>query len=123
MQAPSATIEQYRVRQERTQITNREIQALWGGMGSNWEASWRHLGPQIVGLLAFAQYQAAMSAVDYVPAVLDETGQDLDDSFDVVPEAFAGLASDGRPLDSLAYQAVPEVRLRDDASALVEVGA
>jgi hypothetical protein len=65
------------------------------------DGSWARVAPQMVAYTAGAQLAAARTAADYVPAVLAETGQRDDPDARVRPEAFAGTAYDGRPLDTL----------------------
>lgn len=56
--------------------------------------------------MSAAQNQAAEGATAYVDAVLRAQGFDSEPEADVVAAALAGVASDGRPLPSLLYQAV-----------------
>jgi len=78
----------------------------WLRMGSEFDASWARIGPRITLLTASAQLGAARNGAAYVPRVLAELGQSVDPLAEVDPRAFAGIASDGRPLDSLLYGGV-----------------
>ncbi len=64
-------------------------------------ASWRLLLPQLLVVLVGAQQAAAPAADAYTDEVLGEQGVDFDPVGRVDATAFAGLASDGRDLDSL----------------------
>jgi len=76
---------------------------LWRGMRpADFDGSWqRSVGPQMVAFTAGAQLAAATAATQYVPAVLAETDQPDEPLAAVRPQAFAGVASDGRDLGSL----------------------
>jgi len=56
---------------------------------------------RLLPVVTAAQLAAAASATTYVAAALVEQGIDAQPVGRVVPEAFAGVASDGRPLSSL----------------------
>lgn len=83
-------------------LTRRE----WALMGTEFNASWSRVGPRITLLAASAQLGAARAGAASVPLILAELGQSVDPMAEVDPQAFAGIASDGRPLDSLLYGAV-----------------
>lgn len=75
---------------------------LWGGMRPDaFDASWQQVGPQLVAFTAGAQLAAAQAGSEYVPTVLAE--QNLPDAPEarVRPQAFSGVASDGRSLAGL----------------------
>lgn len=75
-------------------------------MGSEFDASWAKVGPRITLLTASGQLGAAKNGAASVPAILAELGQSVDPLGEVNLAAFAGIASDGRALDSLLYGAV-----------------
>lgn len=79
-------------------------------MGTEFDASWVKIGPRITLLTASAQLGAARNGVASVPAILAELGQSVDPMGEVNPAAFAGIASDGRPLDSLLLGGVIEAK-------------
>lgn len=64
-------------------------------------ASWRHVGSRLVAVLAAGQAAAAAEASDYIDQAVRAQGVDPDPQGRVEPEAFAGWAADGRPLDTL----------------------
>jgi hypothetical protein len=63
--------------------------------------SWRRVGPRLAALLAAGQSAAAADGADYVDQAVRAQGVDPDPQGRVVPEALAGWAADGRPLDTL----------------------
>lgn len=73
---------------------------------ADFDTSWRRVGPRLTALVAAAQLAAARSGSEYVPRVLAETGQNAAAAGEVQPRRLAGVASDGRPLDSLLYGSV-----------------
>lgn len=83
-------------------LTRRE----WARMGTEFDASWAKVGPRIALLTASAQLGAARNGAASVPAILAELGQSVSPLAEVDPRAFAGVASDGRPLESLLQEAV-----------------
>jgi hypothetical protein len=87
----------------RTRLTANEVQRLWGqldraDLSGSWNAS---VGPRIVRAITAGQLSSANAADDYVDEVVGAEGADSDRVGRVRPEAFAGLAADGRSLDSL----------------------
>ena len=92
-----------RAQARRTRLTVNEVQRLWGqldprDLSGSWAAS---VGPRIVRAMTAGQLASAAAADGYVDAVVDAEGADPDRVGRVRPEAFAGAAADGRPLDSL----------------------
>jgi hypothetical protein len=67
----------------------------------SWQAG---VGPSIVETVARAQLSAAAAAPDYLRDLAE--AQNIMPALEVVPEAFSGIASDGRPLESLMYQPI-----------------
>lgn len=63
--------------------------------------SWRALLPEVLVVLAAAQQQTAARADEYVEDVLAAQGIQVRRLGEVVARALSGVASDGRPLDSL----------------------
>lgn len=79
-------------------------------MGTDFDASWVNVGPRVTLLTASAQLGAARNGAASVPAILAELGQSVDPMGEVNPRGFAGVASDGRPLDSLLLGGVIEAK-------------
>jgi hypothetical protein len=62
--------------------------------------------PSLVTVTSAAQLAAATAGTNYVPTVLAEQGIDIAAEVTVRPQAFAGVASDGRDLSTLLEGAV-----------------
>jgi hypothetical protein len=85
--------------------TSLELRRLWRLVDrGNIAASWGGLLPQALAVLGTSQATAAASAGIYVDDVLEASGVAAEAAGRVVPGAFAGIASDGRPLASLLLQ-------------------
>jgi hypothetical protein len=79
------------------------ILAAWSEMNpADWYGSWwtRGIGERIYALLSIAQESAASEATSFVSTSLDLIGAPGDVPV-IIPHAFAGIASDGRNLESL----------------------
>ncbi|NUS29808.1 MAG: hypothetical protein HOV92_37095 [Streptomyces sp.] len=73
----------------------------WGLLDANdLRASWSSVGPRLVTVLTASQLAAASGANEYVDSVAAAEGADAADAV-VNPVAFAGVAADGRSLDTL----------------------
>lgn len=96
----------------------------WERIGSDFEAGWARVGPRLTLLVTAAQLGAARDGAAYVPAALAEVGQSVPADAAVRAEAFAGVASDGRPLASLLYGAVVHARTApvDSLGARLDAG-
>jgi hypothetical protein len=100
--APQATADLYTTLQRYQLLLLAAGRRLWRGMlPADFDGSWQRIAPQLVTFTAGAQLASARSAVAYVPAVLEETGQPDRPEAAVRPQAFAGVASDGRSLVGL----------------------
>ena len=91
------------------------IRGLWRQLdptGRDWEQQYAEdLGPKIYALVLAAQVAATREADRYVPAVLAELGILLAPDLPQVPAtAFAGLAGDGRPAETLLAGTVGRAR-------------
>lgn len=83
------------------------LRRTWSRMGDDFDASWSTLGPRLLLTLDQAQSRVAAGAVEYIPAVLSDTGQRVgfpEYGFD--PDSLVGVSGDGLTTDTLAYQAV-----------------
>lgn len=107
---PDAVVAHYRAQQRLTVATLALVRREWARMGDDFDVSWRAVGPRLMTLVAAAQLGAAKNGAAYVPRALAETGQSADAEGDVVPGALSGVASDGRPLESLLYGSVVKAK-------------
>lgn len=107
MAPPRATSDFYGILQQYQLMLLTAGRRLWQGMApSALDASWQQIGPQLVAFTAGAQLAAAQAANAYVPAVLAEQGIPDAPLVRVLPQAFSGVASDGRSLAGLLDGAV-----------------
>lgn len=84
--------------------TSAAVQA-WARISSNDIAgSWAQQVPRLTSVVTTAQRVAATGAGEYVTEALAEQGVRRAADAEVLAEAFAGAASDGRPLGSLLAQ-------------------
>jgi hypothetical protein len=87
--------------------TAQRIGSLWRQVDpGNISASWLSKLSRAVGLLSAAQLLVSADADGYVDDVMAAQGIDAGAAGVLVPEGFAGVASDGRDLGTLLYQPV-----------------
>lgn len=80
---------------------------LWGRMGSEFDASYSALEPQLLAVAEAAQARVVEGALGFIPAVLEDTGQPVPDPVATVRgSALVGSAGDGRDVRSLLQGAV-----------------
>lgn len=107
MPAPDAAVRFRNDSQRLTAATLIAARSTWQRLDpQNLDASWIRFAPRMLLLVAAAQQRAARQAVAYVPAVLDEQGIDAPPAGEVRIAPLVGVASDGRPLDSLLYEPI-----------------
>lgn len=84
-----------------------EVARLWATVDrAAIAASWLSTVPAALTVLASAQAIAAASAGPYLDDLLDDYGLPTGSAGRVRVDAFAGVASDGRPLQTLLYEPV-----------------
>ncbi len=115
---PRAVSDHYRAQQRLIVATLGLTRREWSAMDlDNLDASWAKVAPRINLLTASAQLGAATNGAGYVGAVLEGYGEDIDPLGSVNPRAFAGVASDGRPLGSLLDGAVVRAKATNSLEA------
>lgn len=114
---PAAAAEHYRAQQRLTVAAIAAARRAWARMDADFDSSWLRVVDTLITVTASAQLGAARSGIAYVPAVLAETGQRDDPAGAVRAEAFAGLASDGRGLETLLYGSVTTAKQAVGAGA------
>lgn len=79
------------------------VRRQWNRMGDDFDRSWLTIAPTIMAIIGTAQQRTAELAVDYIPAVLEETGQTRAIETDEVPvtAAFAGVTGSGLPIEAV----------------------
>ncbi|MFJ2007402.1 VG15 protein [Streptomyces chartreusis] len=109
----SIALAQYRRQQLLVRQATARVQALWQRIDrGDISGSWEQLSPLLVAAVTDAQTQAAGLADSYLDDILAAEGADPAAAGRIVPSAFAGIASDGRPLLSLLYQPVIDWKVR-----------
>lgn len=106
MATPQSAADHYRSRQALTAATLAAMRQGWRAMTPDFDTSWARVLPRLMMVLSAGQLNAARRGARYVPDVLDEQGIDAPAEGEFVPESLVGVASDGRPLDSLLYTSV-----------------
>lgn len=94
------------------------VRREWDKMGEEFDASWALIAPRITRLTAAAQLGAARLGVAYISEALAQQRQRPSVEASVNPLALSGVASDGRPLDTLLYGAVSRARKIEAASTI-----
>jgi hypothetical protein len=120
---PSAAERQYLHQLRIASKTSRDAARLWRSIDrSDLSDSWSNgLAKRVLAVLAAGQFAAASLAQPYVEAAVAETGAASDVAGEVSPRAFAGIASDGRPLQSLLLLPLIEAKTRIVAGQSVDL--
>ncbi|MFE5771437.1 hypothetical protein ACFQ7O_24090 [Streptomyces sp. NPDC056485] len=104
---------QYRRQQRIVRRAANRVQTLWRQIDAgDITGSWEQLAPLLVQAVTEAQTTAAALADPYLDAVVAAEGVAQAAAPRINPAAFAGTASDGRPLISLLYQPVIDWKVR-----------
>lgn len=106
-----SSLSHYRTQQRITAATVVAVRSEWAKIGPDFDAGWARVGPRILALVVAGQIASAREGAAFVPRSLDETGESADAVGRVDSRAFAGYASDGRPLDSLLVGAVVQAKV------------
>lgn len=111
MSAEQVALEHYRARRRLSAAVAGLARELWSRLApDDLDSSWSRILPQLLIGLTGAQLGAARRADVYVDQVLVQQDVDPAAVARVVPEALAGVASDGRPLDSLLLNPLTVVK-------------
>lgn len=107
-----------------------EVLARWERMGPRFDTGWSLVGPAIAAVVADAQRDIARRADAYVPAILEDTGQDryVPAVAESNPDALVGLTGAGYEVgDSLSTATVRAKQAvaagQSPAQALVTAGS
>lgn len=93
--------------------TSRRVEKLWRQIDADRiTESWAELLPQAVTITTAGQVAASTQATDYVSAQVRQQGVEPKPEGKVSPIAFAGVAADGRPLESLLVLPAIAAKLR-----------
>lgn len=107
---PQAATDFYALQQRVNATAVNEVARAWRRMGDDLDASWSRIAPVALATLVEAQAQMSEAALVYVPKVLGETDLPNRPQGDFQTGSLVGVASDGRPIESLAYGAVTTVK-------------
>lgn len=111
MGAEQVALAHYAERKTVAGILSRLAGRVWAAVNpADLDGTWAQAAPQMLLGLAGAQLTAAQSSDRYVRAVLAQQGADGAPIGKVNPAALAGIASDGRPLDSLLRNPITVVK-------------
>ncbi len=72
---PSTATEYARAQRAEQKAALAAIRRQWRLMGNDFDASWLRVSPTIMAILGTAQLRVADNARDFIPAVLEDTGQ------------------------------------------------
>ncbi|WP_052070132.1 toxin glutamine deamidase domain-containing protein [Rhodococcoides fascians] len=104
---PTTAADHYRDQQKVTAAAILATGNLWGSTPPDDFDGWFEANADLlVGVLTAAQARAVSGGGDYVKSALSEIGADQDPEASIDPSRLVGVASDGRPLDSLLYGSV-----------------
>lgn len=120
MPLPQPAVDGYRTQQAITATTVAAARRVWSGMDGDFDTAWAAIGPRLVALVAAAQQRSATEGAAALTATVRDLGLPPDNAGDVDPAALAGVASDGRPLDSLLYGAVVDTRAQAGTGADID---
>lgn len=121
MSARSLALAHYRARRKLVKATARTARQLWGRADPHrLDATWPGLAARLLLAVAGAQQNAARQADGYLDEVLAAQDVDPRPAATVRPSALAGIASDGRPLESLLLQPVIAVKVAVSAGATTD---
>lgn len=108
---PEAAVAHYKQMQRLQGLVVLTAADLWAQVSlADLSGSWAAQVPLLVPVLAGVQVKAASAGASYGAATLAEQGLYEAPQYFVNPQAFGGIASDGRTLEGLLYGAVPHVK-------------
>lgn len=109
MPPPDAAVAYYRSQKRITTAASQHLQALWRRLDpDNIDRSWGRgqIGEEAFVTVSLGQQAAATAADPYLEEVLTEQGIDARPVAAVQERSFAGVAADGRSLETLLYESV-----------------
>lgn len=97
-----------RIQREEIGAAVQATSRLWKRMGDDFDASLLTVAPEVLRVWDIAQERVTAGALEYVPAVLEETGQRraLKARFEPDVDFLVGTAGDGLPTEGLLTSAV-----------------
>lgn len=108
---PDAAVKHYKAMQRLQALAVLAAADLWSEVSlADLSGSWAAQVPLLVPVLAGVQVKAAGAGASYGAQTLADQGLYEAPQHFVNPQAFGGVASDGRTLEGLLYSAVPHVK-------------
>lgn len=108
---PAPAVKHYKQMQRLQGLVVLAAADLWAEVSlADLSGSWAAQVPLLVPVLAGVQVKAASAGASYGAATLAEQGLYEAPQHFVNPEAFGGIASDGRSLEGLLYAPIPHVK-------------
>lgn len=94
---PSTAAEYGQQSRKEHQAAVAAVRRVWRRATPDFDESWTRLSPQIIAIIALAQSRMAVLADEYIPAVLEETGQtrSIKAAATVNTSAFVGVTGSG----------------------------
>lgn len=85
--------------QQRREITKATmaVKRQWLRIGTDFDAGWKLIGPTVLSIMNEAQSRIVASSVEYIPTVLEETGQLRTQLAEPNAQALVGLTGAGFP--------------------------
>lgn len=120
-QRPPRSAEAYaKAQRAEIEAATAAIRRLWRRVTPDLDRSYSAVEGQLSAVVTTAQSRLAAGALDYVPAVLAETGQSVTTFAQVNASPLVGFAGDGRPIEGLLRHGV--VRTKEAIGAGQSVG-
>lgn len=114
MPAPTSALKHHRRLLRIQYLTLAAVRRAWRRLepGGSWERQYRDsVGPQVAGVVVAAQVAATRESDTYIAEVLNELDfGPLTEPGVVLPNSLAGVAGDGRPVESLLTTSVGRAR-------------
>ena len=115
---PSTATEYAQEQRTEIQAALSALMRLWRRFGDDFDSSWLQLGPELIGVLDLAQQRVTAGSYEFLPAVLEQTGQRVrEQDYPLAADSLVGSAGDGRPTESLLYGGVARAKERVAAGA------
>jgi hypothetical protein len=117
MTLPASASDLYQHRQAVSVNVLTEVRRLWRRMGTDFDGSWRRVGPTIISLLAAGQTALVRQVEPYMDAVTDDLGLDGTAAGRVNRARFVGVNPDGSSLAWTMYGSVTRAKATDGTTA------
>lgn len=119
---PDAVLAHYLLMQRLQTVAVLAARRAWARINpDDLSASWSQGVAVLSGIVAIQQERAAVAGASYVADALAQQGEYEAPAAFVDPSGFAGVAADGRPLDSLLYSPITTAkRMISDGSSVVQ---